>query len=250
MQIDIIATAILLSAFFAALADTAMGMGYGTILTPILIIFGYPPHIAVPAVLLSQLVVVIIGSAAHTHVKNFTAKDVENALLMSVPATVLVAMGAFLNVKTPGRITEIYIGALVLFLGFVMMSNIRVKKTRRRMLFVSGLGGLNKGFMGGGLGPILVSGQVVLNHDLRSSVAIADISAIPVCAIGLLSFLALGTLYVSTIFLLVTLPALVAAIIGPHLTAAMARKEKSEKIIGVVAIGLGALALIKVLFCT
>ncbi len=249
MHGDVVAIAIMLSAFFAALVDTSMGMCFGTILTPILIIFGYPPHIAVPAVLLSQLAVVIVGSAVHTHVENFTKKDVENALILSVPATIFVAIGAFLNVKTPGRITEIYIGGLVLFLGFVMMSNIRIKKTRRKMFFISSVGGLNKGFTGGGLGPILVSGQIVLNHDLRSSVAIADITAIPACTVGLLSFLFFGTLYVSDIFLLVTIPALVAAIIGPHITAAMARKEQSEKVIGAVAVGLGTLALIKVLLC-
>ena len=72
---------IILAAFFASVIDTSLGMCYGTILTPSLIIAGYSPTIVVPAVLFSQLVVDIAGGAAHTKVKNFTKRDIKVALL-------------------------------------------------------------------------------------------------------------------------------------------------------------------------
>ena len=86
-MIDVFFIMIIISAFLAALVDTSLGMCYGTILTPFLIIVGYPPEVVVPAVLLSQLVVDIAGGLTHTKVKNFTKKDIKVALYVAVPAT-------------------------------------------------------------------------------------------------------------------------------------------------------------------
>ena len=52
---------IALMAFFAAVIDTGLGMCYGAILTPALLIAGYSPEVAVPTVLLSQLIVDVFG---------------------------------------------------------------------------------------------------------------------------------------------------------------------------------------------
>ena len=41
-------------AFVCEYIDSAIGMGYGTILSPLLIIMGFDPLVAVPAILLSQ----------------------------------------------------------------------------------------------------------------------------------------------------------------------------------------------------
>ncbi|HEC72646.1 MAG TPA: sulfite exporter TauE/SafE family protein, partial [Thermoplasmatales archaeon] len=67
----------LLVAFMAALIDTSLGMCYGTILSPILLIAGYSPEVVVPTILFSQLVVDIGGGLTHTKVKNFTRKDIK-----------------------------------------------------------------------------------------------------------------------------------------------------------------------------
>jgi len=45
-----------LSSFVMEVVDAAMGMGYGTILTPVLLMVGFDPLQVVPAVLVSQLV--------------------------------------------------------------------------------------------------------------------------------------------------------------------------------------------------
>ena len=92
---------IIFVAFFAAIIDTSLGMCYGTILTPSLVITGYSPSIAVPAVLLSQLVVDVVGGATHTKIKNFTKKDVKVALDVTIPATTLAAIGVFSNLTLP-----------------------------------------------------------------------------------------------------------------------------------------------------
>ena len=45
---------IILLAFVCELVDSSLGMGYGTTLTPILLLFGYDPIVIVPAVLFSE----------------------------------------------------------------------------------------------------------------------------------------------------------------------------------------------------
>lgn len=59
----------LLAIFLAALAceylDSSLGMGYGTTLTPLLLIAGFEPLQVVPAVLLSELLTGVTAGALH-----------------------------------------------------------------------------------------------------------------------------------------------------------------------------------------
>ena len=233
-------------AFIAALIDTSLGMCYGTILAPILLIAGYSPEVVVPTVLFSQLIVDIGGGLTHTKVKNFTRKDIRVALLVAIPATIFASLGVFLNVNLPKIVTKIYVGLIVTILGLLLLLGIKLRKTSKRLLFISSIAGFNKGFMGGGFGPVVVSGQIVLNHDVRPSVSIGDIAEIPVCIVGLLAFAVLGKLSFIPIYLIVTIPALIASLIGPHITMKIGQKNYAEKIIGVATLAIGLITLLKI----
>ncbi len=50
---------IILFAFICEYVDSSLGMGYGTTLTPLLLIMGYNPLQIVPAVLLSELILTL-----------------------------------------------------------------------------------------------------------------------------------------------------------------------------------------------
>jgi len=238
---------IALAAFFAAVIDTGLGMCYGTILTPALLITGYSPEVVVPTVLLSQLIVDVVGGITHTKVKNFTREDIKTALTVAVPATIFVVFGAFSNINLPKTVTKTYIGVLVALLGVMMLLGIKLRKTPKRLMLISSLGGFNKGFMGGGFGPVVVSGQIVLNHDPRPSIPIGDIAEIPVVVFGLLTFAAFGALHFSPIFAIVSIPALIASFLGPYLTKTIAEKDYAEKVVGLVALLLGIYTLVEVL---
>lgn len=246
-MLDTVSLFLILAAFFAALIDTALGMCYGTLLTPILLLGGFPPEVIVPTVLLSQLVVDVSGGTAHIKVKNFTKNDVRTALLVGVPATAFVGLGALLNVNLPASVTKIYIGVLVTFLGLLLLLGIKLRKTSKRLVFISAAAGFNKGFMGGGFGPVVVPGQIVLNHDPRPSIAIGDIAEISVCIVGLLTFALLGKLSLSPIYIMVTIPALLASLIGPHITRMFAERGYADRLVGAVTLLLGIIGLAKVL---
>ncbi len=51
--------------FFCELVDSTLGMGYGTTLTPVLLLLGYEPIEIVPAVLLSESVTGVLAGLFH-----------------------------------------------------------------------------------------------------------------------------------------------------------------------------------------
>lgn len=229
---------IVIAAFGAALIDTALGMGYGTILTPILLLLGYPPQLAVPTVLFSQLIVNIVGGITHIKVRNLE-KDLRTALLVIIPATTFVVFGAFSNLNLPKNITTAYVGLLVSFLGLLLIIGKKFKSSARGLVGISILAGFNKGFTGGGFGPVIVSGQIVLNHKVRSTVSIGTIAELPVCIAGILSFLVLGGICFIDVYLIVTIPASIASIVGPLITVKLGNTWYSEKAVGFLTLILG-----------
>jgi len=52
-------------AFAAGFLDTALGMGYGTVLGPVLLVAGYRLPEVVPALLVSQVVAGLVGARFH-----------------------------------------------------------------------------------------------------------------------------------------------------------------------------------------
>ena len=52
-------------AFICEYMDSTLGMGYGTTLTPVLLIMGYEPLQVVPAVLVSELFSGLLAGALH-----------------------------------------------------------------------------------------------------------------------------------------------------------------------------------------
>ena len=61
-----------LIAFAFQYMSVCMGLGYGTVMTPVLLIMGFAPLQAVPAVLLSQVAGGVIGGVAHHRVGNIS----------------------------------------------------------------------------------------------------------------------------------------------------------------------------------
>ena len=65
---------LILLAFFCELIDSSLGMGYGTTLTPVLLIMGFGPLAIVPSILLSELITGITAGLAHHRVGNVCFK--------------------------------------------------------------------------------------------------------------------------------------------------------------------------------
>ena len=83
-------------AFFCEFIDSSLGMGYGTILSPVLIIMGFDPLVAIPALLLSQAFGGFTAAIFHHQFENanFTkgSRDLKIVLIVTslgIVATIL-----------------------------------------------------------------------------------------------------------------------------------------------------------------
>ena len=189
---------IILLAFFCELVDSTLGMGYGTTLTPVLLLLGYEPIEIVPAVLLSESVTGVLAGLFHHEFGNTDlrpgTRDFKTASALTGFSVVGVLLAVSVAISVPPWAIKLYIGGLVMTLGLVILKN-----HRRHMAFswprIAGLGFLaafNKGISGGGYGPVVTSGQVLSGVRGRNAVGIASLAEGIASAVGVLAYAASG----------------------------------------------------------
>lgn len=182
-------------AFICELMDSSLGMGYGTTLTPLLLMLGYEPAEIVPALLLSQCVTGVMAALLHHEFGNVNLRPGTHDFRVTTVLTglslvaVLVAVGVAVNV--PPWVVKLYVGVLVLCVGLAILAN-----HRRQIAFswqrLAGLGfvaAFNKGISGGGYGPVVTGGQVLAGVRGRTAVGIASLAEGITSAVGVLAYL-------------------------------------------------------------
>ena len=202
-------------AFFCEYIDSTLGMGYGTTLTPVLLIMGYEPLQVVPVVLISELISGLLAGFFHHREGNVNFKPkstnpsvivkklkalgyVESykrgiplhlkvALLLAVCSMAGTVTAVFIAVNIPKFWLKLYIGILVFSMGITMMICFN-KKFHFSWKKIAGLGLLasfNKGISGGGYGPVVTSGQVLSGVEGKSAVGITSLAEGLTCAVGI-----------------------------------------------------------------
>ena len=248
----------------------ALGIGYGTALTPLLIIIGFAPLQIIPAVLLSQLAGGVVGGIAHHRAGNIHLdfrRDDEmikqrlrglGYLPRSIDAKVVLALvaigviGVLVGVFTAMQISqfalEVYIGVLVLLIGaIVLLQRGRKSSFSWKSIFAVGIiGAFNKGMTGGGYVPLVTGGQIISGREAKSSVGSTTVSIAILCAVGFLGYLLAESVDID--WKLAGAACIGAVAVAPF-AALTTKKVKAEKLtiaIGLATILLGALTLIKV----
>jgi uncharacterized membrane protein YfcA len=190
---------VILMAFICELVDSSLGMGYGTVLTPVLLAMGYEPTEIVPAVLLSEFVTGVTAGLFHHEFGNVNlrpgTRHFKIMALMTALSVVGVLLAVGVAVSVPSWMVKVYIGTLVLGIGLAIL-----KQRKRGVAFswrrIAGLGFLaafNKGISGGGYGPVVTGGQVLAGVRGRSAVGIASLAEGITSAVGVLAYLLSGT---------------------------------------------------------
>jgi uncharacterized membrane protein YfcA len=112
---------IALLAFVAEYIDSSLGMGYGTTLTPLLLLLGFTPLQIVPVVLLSEFVTGLVAAGFHHTYQNVSFRrdslDSRVALVLMLIGIVGAIIAVSVAVHLPGWVIRVYIGILVLALG-------------------------------------------------------------------------------------------------------------------------------------
>ena len=246
----------MLAVFLAALVceymDSSLGMGYGTTLTPLLLLAGFAPLQIVPAVLVSELITGVAAGWMHHRDGNVDFLRDARARRTVLHLTALSAGGAiaavFVAVSVSKFVLGVFITAIVLAMGVIILVT-RERQVRYRsgsILTVGAVAAFNKGLSGGGYGPLVTAGQVVSGLPAKHAVAITSVAESLTCAVGVAAYLVAG----KAIDWSLAVPLLAGAALSvPMATATILRMpEKSVRgLVGLTTVLLGAVALWKLL---
>jgi len=248
--------AAMLAVFLAALAceymDSSLGMGYGTTLTPLLMLAGFAPLQIVPAVLVSELITGVAAGWMHHRDGNVDFLRDARARRTVLHLTALSAVGAitavFVAVNISKFLLGVFITVIVLAMGLIILltRNRQLVYRSGSILAIGAVAAFNKGLSGGGYGPLVTAGQVVSGLPAKHAVAITSVAESLTCAIGVAAYLLAG----KTIDWTLAVPLVLGAALSvPMATATILRMpEKSVRgLVGLTTCLLGGVALWKLI---
>ena len=261
-----------LAAFIMETIDAGFGMGYGTVLSPLLIAFGFSPLLVVPSLLFSQAFGGLAAAVCHNRHRNadFNPKctdgkrivesikkrgileslhlglpsDLKTVLAITVLGVLATILSVFVAIQIPTWILKGYIGILVFVIGALLVLGITFKFSLKKMMAVGLVASFNKGLSGGGFGPVTTGGQVVGGNSHKSSIGCTALSEVPICIVGFLSYLLMNGMAGYELMGALTVGAVLGAPLGAWATKKI-EVHKLKVIIGVTVMVLGAWTLIK-----
>lgn len=241
---------ILALSFVCELVDSSLGMGYGTLLTPTLLLMGYSPADIIPTVLLSELFTGFTAAYSHDQIKNvdfsFKGNHLTCALILTVGSLVGVLIGVFLSVSIDERMVRQAIGAIVLLSGVLVILFAKHKILYRhwKMVILSTVAAFNKTISGGGYGPLLTSGQILSGVEGKSAVGITSLAEGFTCLMGVIIFMLQGKTLTYSLLGPVLAGALLSVPFAVHFVSRY-HENRLKILIGLLTITLGALTILK-----
>lgn len=242
-----------LLAFVCEWIDSALGMGYGTILSPLLIILGFPVLTVVPAILISQALGGMSASYFHHSFRNAhfrvsdgkISEDLKTVLWISSLGVLASILASFVGVKLLSKTAlSTYIGVLVLIMGLFILIGFTFKYSTRKMVLVGLISAFNKGLSGGGFGPLVTGGQMVLGSKHHKAVGVTTFAEGPICIAGFFTYWVLNGIAEWEIVAALTLGSLIASPLGAYTTMKLGKKYLAE-VIALLLILLGSLTLMR-----
>lgn len=218
MEIESIFIGVFIVSLLAEYMDATIGMGYGTTLTPLLLLIGFSPLQIVPAILLSQFISGIFAATLHHGAGNVSfdfkndtehrivkkfgklgylpksnASKVAMILVMSSMAGVIIAV--LIALALPVFYLKLYIGLIVVSMGLIIVVTHKTqnKFSWKKIIGLGVLASFNKGISGGGYGPLIVSGQILSGVETKNSIGITALAEGATCFIGVITYFILGT---------------------------------------------------------
>lgn len=210
---------LMLFVFICEYIDSTIGMGFGTILTPALLIAGYNPLQIVPVILISELFTGVLAGFMHHRegnvdfklksldfylisrrlkelgriesIKRCISRHLRITLLLSLCSIIGTIAAVFLAVNLSKFWITLYIGVLVLAMGIVILIcfNKKFKFSWSKIIGLGLLASFNKGISGGGYGPLVTGGQILAGVESKSAVGITSLAEGLTCAVGIGTYL-------------------------------------------------------------
>ena len=258
---------IILIAFIFEFMDSVSGMGFGTGLTPLLLILEYSPLQVVPTLLISQAITGFIKSYFNHEFENvnFTLRPISDSAKLAFIIGGIGCFGIFFSIMItymafhlPKTFIQFYVAVLVLLMGIFAAFRNKIKQKRTDEIEIksgvlfgfSAIAGFNKGIGAGGYGPFITMGQIFSGVYEKSATSIVSLAETMVCIVGIFTFFFITALGVEIDLSL--LPSIftggfLAAIITPYLVRITPNKIW-KYVIPLYAIVIGIYLLLKIIF--
>ncbi len=242
--------AVFLAALICEYVDSSLGMGYGTTLTPLLLLAGFEPLAIVPCVLLSEFVTGLAAAIMHQRDGNVDLlRDPQArsaALMLSLLSVIGTVAAVTIAVSVPKAYLTGTIGIIIVLAGLTTLLTIRRQLRYRRghLIVLGAVAAFNKGLSGGGYGPLVTSGQVVSGLSAKKAVAITSLAESLTCLVGLITYLLLK----KNLDWSLALPLTLGAVLSVPVATLTVRKLSDSTLrvsVGVATCVLGAFTLFK-----
>jgi len=251
---------VIILAFLFETMDSSAGMGFGTGLTPLLLILGFEPLQVVPILLISEGITGLTAGFFHNEFENvnFSIKkpfNNETKIMIMIAgigciAILISVVLAYFTIEFSKDIIKTYVAILVLvmgIIGFVRFKQKKVKFKPRLLIGFSALAGFNKGIGAGGYGPVVMMGQIFSGIYEKTATAIVSFAEGLVSIVGVATFLLISNYGVTIDYVLlpsVLTGGFIAALISPYVVRVLPN-NLWKVVIPVYAISMGLLMISK-----
>ena len=184
--------------------DATAGMGFGTAITPLLLVMGFDPKQIVPVVMIQQGVAGLIGTFLHREYGNVEwsfkplSETIKLWFYIAIPGilAVLISVTSVYAIFKVAKVwINVYVCALLLGMGLISLYQGIASKDRRyrpkMMIGFATLAGFNKGIGGGGYGPVVTIGGLMSGVPAKSMMAVTALCEGTVSTFSIIVWLAM-----------------------------------------------------------
>lgn len=239
-------------AFLFGVVDASFGMGYGTLLTPMLLIVGFNPLQVIPAVLISQLIGDFLAAFFHHRVENVNlsicSKHFKVSVMLATLGLVASVVAVLIAVNLPMLYLNLYIGISAASLGLLILvvKNKGYRFSWVKLLCLGSFASFNKGLSGGGYGPIVIAGQMLTGIEVKNAIGITALAEGVTCTVAVFMYFLIG----KNVDWLLSILLLIGVALSSPVAALIVKKIESKtmkSIIGISTLAIGLLTIFKVL---
>ncbi len=230
--------------------DSALGMMYGTVLSPLLILMGHQAKDVVPAILISQAVGGFIASWRHQRLENanFNKGTIDHQITVTLIWCGVFAcfVAVFLAISLPPRLLNTYIGVLVTIIALMILSGKALIMTANKIYLLGGISAFNKALSGGGFGPLVAGGQLVFKERCeKGAIGSTDFAEAPICLLSFLLWLLANEAPPLALMMPLCAGAAIGGFLGPKALSKLKAKQRLKQFLGVLILIEGILILYK-----
>jgi uncharacterized membrane protein YfcA len=242
------ALAIFTGAFACEFVDSTFGMGFGTILTPLLMLVGFPPTQVVPTILVSELLTGLLTSGSMHVFGIVNLRPGTSGFLAAMTLSICSFFGAvaavLVAIHIPRKLMALWIAGIVIAMGLLILFKRKpMKYSYPKLLGLGLLASFNKGFSGGGYGPLLTGGQIVAGLAPKEAVAITSFAESFTCFVSLMTYLVTRKPILNPL----TLPLVLGAVCSIPLSVHVLRRTQDRRLKRILGVGVILLGLLLIL---